>query len=276
MLINTLHNATYSTQNTPRCVVATPSFLDSVDKPSTHEASFTMAYVYRHIRLDKSEPFYIGIGADDKYKRAYDKSKGRRSEAWFRIINKAEYEVDILIDDIDIELAKEKEIEFIKLYGRRDLRTGTLVNMTDGGDGLNNRVFTHEYRKKLSEAAKKRLPQPQLQKIIDYRKNHFQFTDEIRKKISDAHKGKSLPQSTLDKLKERVGAKNPMYGKSNYNFKGYILVFKDGNQAGEYRGVHICAKELNVTASKISACLTGRRKTTGGYSFKRIFKGKVL
>ena len=31
-----------------------------------------MAYVYRHIRLDKNEPFYIGIGKDDsgEYKRA--------------------------------------------------------------------------------------------------------------------------------------------------------------------------------------------------------------
>lgn len=24
-----------------------------------------MAYVYRHIRLDKNEPFYIGIGKDE-------------------------------------------------------------------------------------------------------------------------------------------------------------------------------------------------------------------
>lgn len=30
-----------------------------------------MAYVYRHIRLDKNEVFYIGIGTDTKnYKRA--------------------------------------------------------------------------------------------------------------------------------------------------------------------------------------------------------------
>ena len=29
-----------------------------------------MAYVYRHIRLDKNEPFYIGIGSDKEYKRA--------------------------------------------------------------------------------------------------------------------------------------------------------------------------------------------------------------
>jgi hypothetical protein len=34
-----------------------------------------MAYLYRHIRLDKNEPFYIGIGSDKQYKRAYNKIK---------------------------------------------------------------------------------------------------------------------------------------------------------------------------------------------------------
>ena len=29
-----------------------------------------MAYLYRHIRLDKNEPFYIGIGSDTNFKRA--------------------------------------------------------------------------------------------------------------------------------------------------------------------------------------------------------------
>jgi hypothetical protein len=28
-----------------------------------------MAYLYRHIRLDKNQPFYIGIGKDDVEKR---------------------------------------------------------------------------------------------------------------------------------------------------------------------------------------------------------------
>ena len=37
-----------------------------------------MAYIYRHIRLDKNEPFYIGIGSDveGKYKRANRKRIG--------------------------------------------------------------------------------------------------------------------------------------------------------------------------------------------------------
>jgi len=75
-----------------------------------------MAYVYRHIRLDKNVPFYIGIGSDAKYRRAFEIK--RRNIFWERIINKTEYLVEILFDNISNEFAKEKEKEFIQIYGR--------------------------------------------------------------------------------------------------------------------------------------------------------------
>ena len=57
-----------------------------------------MAYVYRHIRLDKNEPFYIGIGSDMTNKRANEKA--RRSKFWKKIVAKTDYEIEILFDDI--------------------------------------------------------------------------------------------------------------------------------------------------------------------------------
>lgn len=95
-----------------------------------------MPYLYRHIRLDKNEPFYIGIGSDDggKYKRAFDKHK--RSSFWNKIVSKAGYEVEIILDDLTWDEVCLKEIEFIKLYGRKDLNEGTLCNLTGGGDGM--------------------------------------------------------------------------------------------------------------------------------------------
>jgi hypothetical protein len=92
-----------------------------------------MICVYRHIRLDKNEPFYIGIGS---MKRAY--SKQGRNVIWKNIVKKTDYRVDILFEDLTREEACEKEIEFIKLYGRKDLGTGTLSNRTDGGEGTGN------------------------------------------------------------------------------------------------------------------------------------------
>jgi hypothetical protein len=107
-----------------------------------------MPYVYRHIRLDKNEPFYIGIGKDNSYKRAFEKDK--RNKFWKNIVSKTNYEVEILIDDLSWEVACEKEKEFISLYGRKDLNTGTLVNLTNGGDGANGAIRNQKFKQNLS------------------------------------------------------------------------------------------------------------------------------
>ena len=102
-------------------------------------------YLYRHIRLDTGEPFYIGIGTKftDRaytYKGIYIRAfvKSRRNNFWKSIVNKTDYEVEILLESDDYEFIKQKEIEFIALYGRRDLGKGTLVNHTNGGGGIPN------------------------------------------------------------------------------------------------------------------------------------------
>lgn len=98
-------------------------------------------FLYRHIRLDKDEPFYIGIGTKSPsklynkvFRRAFEKK--RRNKFWFYITNKTEYDIEILLESDAYSFIKQKEIEFIKLYGRKDLGLGTLVNLTDGGEGI--------------------------------------------------------------------------------------------------------------------------------------------
>lgn len=98
-------------------------------------------YLYRHIRLDKNEPFYIGIGTKYKkyhtFKREYSRAFQRRGRNvfWKRVVAKANYKVEILYESNDYNFLKTKEIEFIKLYGRRNTNTGSLVNLSDGGEG---------------------------------------------------------------------------------------------------------------------------------------------
>ena len=87
--------------------------------------------LYRHIRLDKNEPFYIGIS--DNYNRPF--SKHSRNRYWKHIINNTEYKVEIILDGLTRNEVEQKEIEFISLYGRKDLGLGTLVNLTNGGTG---------------------------------------------------------------------------------------------------------------------------------------------
>lgn len=109
-----------------------------------------MAVVYRHIRRDKNQPFYIGIGS---IKRAY--SKFERNSIWSRISLKTEYDVEILFDDVSWDFAVEKEKEFIKMYGRINNKTGILANMTDGGEGSPGVIIKESTRKLLRKNRQK-------------------------------------------------------------------------------------------------------------------------
>ena len=63
-------------------------------------------YVYKHVRLDKNEPFYIGIGSTKNHGRAF--SKSIRNDIWKKIINKTKYSVEILYENLTIDEAKSK------------------------------------------------------------------------------------------------------------------------------------------------------------------------
>lgn len=93
------------------------------------------SYVYRHIRLDKNEVFYIGMGTEVRNRskqRAY--CRERKNRHWMNIAKSIPYDVEIIVDGLTVDQAMRKEREFISLYGRRDMGKGTLVNLTDGGD----------------------------------------------------------------------------------------------------------------------------------------------
>ena len=189
-----------------------------------------MAYLYRHIRLDKNEPFYIGIGLYNnnyKYYRAYAKSK--RNKHWRNIINITDYIVEILFDDLTIEEAYEKEIEFIKLYGRKDIGTGTLCNLTNGGDGSKGRPLTDaqkehlrklhkgiplstEHREKIIKTKKERSFKKNLVKKVTekIRKKRAPMSDEHKANLSKSKKGKNISQTHKENISKGLkGIKKP-------------------------------------------------------------------
>jgi hypothetical protein len=57
-------------------------------------------YVYRHIRRDTDQVFYVGIGSDKNYYRSRTKSK--RNPIWRRIVDKTEYDIEIVLDGRDL------------------------------------------------------------------------------------------------------------------------------------------------------------------------------
>lgn len=110
-------------------------------------------YIYRHIRPDTGDVFYIGLGRYQKkwkYQRAH--TTKNRNIYWQRIVDKCEghFIVNILLDNLTQTEAETKEKLFIMTYGRSDLGLGKLCNMTNGGEGVTE--LSQESRNKISDS----------------------------------------------------------------------------------------------------------------------------
>ncbi len=223
-----------------------------------------MAYVYRHIRLDKNEPFYIGIATH--LKRAYDK-KSRKNKIWQSIISKSEYRIEILFDDLTREEALEKEKELILLYGRIDLKTGSLANLTIGGEDFPGywnigRKDSEETKAKKREAAKHKPPR----------------SEEGNKRISLALKGRPKSEEHKRKLSEHfMGKSNGPWTdeqrKKNLDFwiKKYIPIAQydlQDNLIKIWDNRTLASIELGISKDNIRKCLYGERSHTCGYKWK--------
>jgi hypothetical protein len=159
-----------------------------------------MAYIYKHIRKDTNEVFYIGIA---KTKRRIS-SYANRNPYWIHIVNKVGFEFEIIEDNLTWEDACEKEKYWIKYYGRNDLNEGSLVNMTDGGDGVFNisvesksqmslakkeKLLSNEHKKNIGIAVKNRW-KDESQRNKMKREAGWNHSEKTKNKISEMKKGK--------------------------------------------------------------------------------------
>lgn len=199
-------------------------------------------YLYRHIRLDTGMPFYVGVGTKHKgntfiqvYIRAYSKYDKRL--IWKRIESKSGYEVEIMLESNSRDFLLQKEKEFIKLYGRIDIRTGILANLTEGGE---------------STGGKSR---EQLDKELITRKNNGSYQrnkERWTKWVNDNIKGRD----------------------SFLNKKSY-LYNKQGVFIAEFKNMSDCAKYVGITRSLV--CKLCREKISHSkYIFSDTFFGEYM
>jgi hypothetical protein len=186
--------------------------------------------LYFHISLLTLEIFYVGIG---DIKRPYIKRK--RNQLWLNIVNKYGYYVSIIETNLSLEEVYLLERKYIKEYGRRDLGTGTLANMTDGGDGSIKCVRTQDQRNKISKS------------LIGNKNSvgrKVQYTKERNNKIAN---------SMLDKN-----------GKSINQFS------TDGIFIKSFPSLHSAARYINspYSASNIHKALNGKLKTCKGFIWR--------
>lgn len=198
-----------------------------------------MAVVYLHKKKNTNDVFYVGIGKDES--RAY--SKRNRNIHWKHLVEKYNYDVEIVHTNLDWNTACEIEKSLIREFGRDNL-----ANMTDGGEGLNNP--SSELRDKMSKA--------QIGKK--------QSLETIEKRVSKI-KGKPLSAEHKEKLRQaKLGNKNPMYGKN-------IKLSVEHREA--LRNSNIGKKHSDETKKKWSEIRTGKPAWNKGVSMSDETKKKM-
>lgn len=183
--------------------------------------------IYRHLKPN-GEVFYIGIGSE---KRSYQKNP--RSDFWKRVVSIHSYEVQILKFNLSWEEACELEKILISWYGRRDLKTGTLVNMTNGGEGSIGYIPSEKSRRSRSEKMK-----------------GVSKSEEARKNMNKSKIGKSISKEHREKCR-LIGAKK-------------VINIETGEI---YESVQNLIKNSDFTSAQLYDRLGGRLKNKTNYMY---------
>jgi hypothetical protein len=144
-------------------------------------------YVYGHFIPNDDKPFYIGKGIQEgRSKRNRAWAKDNRNKWWHNIVNKYGYDVKILHSNLTNEEAINKEKELIAQYGRKDIETGILVNMTDGGDGQLNNNVSEITRQKLSMSLTRYYSNPEIKAKLSEKRKMALSSEDVKNKCREA------------------------------------------------------------------------------------------
>ena len=150
--------------------------------------SMNIYYVYAYLRKDGT-PYYIGKG------------KGRRITATHNVsVPKNKSDIVFLECNLTEIGALALERRMIAWYGRKDLGTGILRNLTDGGEGASGAIRSDRHKQILREM---KLGKSRSADTIEKIKNNTpRLTGE-----KNGMYGKTHSQNTLDKIRQKATGK---------------------------------------------------------------------
>ena len=187
--------------------------------------NFYVYYLRRPDKLDyfdssKHQPFYVGKGCNGRHlehrKEAFDLlHKLGKKKYKIAIIHSlwkqgADFEEDIVFDNLAEQEAFDLEKEIIEMYGRKDNNTGLLANLTNGGKGgMSGYNPSIETRQKLRDVILQLSDEEKTERnkrisLALSGENHYNYGKhrslETKEKLREANLGKVVPEETRLKI----------------------------------------------------------------------------
>ena len=169
-----------------------------------------MAYVYIYLdpRLDVPLPIYIGKGTSKKRMFAHKyNAENPILKNKINAIRESNLEpiIEIVKDNLSNDEAVLLEKELILKYGRIDLKTGSLCNLTEGGEGTVGLIVSEETKQLMSNQRKGKKQTP-----AQYEANCNRVcSEETKEKIRQANIGicRATKEQIEERSKKNIGSK---------------------------------------------------------------------
>lgn len=244
------------------------------------------------------EPFYIGKGTGDRITTSLLDRESSFKVNKIKKIKKLGGEIlkIKLFENLENDESLQKEIEIIKLIGRRDLKMGPLVNQTDGGEGRTNIIVSEETKEKLREA---NTENARIRKILGTDRHTPEMVNHLRK-INQGENNPMFGKHHTEKVKEEhslriSGTNHPMFGKKHdeetikkikekrnqsidqeklnqffreFHSKSVLQFDLDGEFIQEFSSIKEASEKTGCSESIIGKCCRGVIKKPRTFIFK--------
>jgi group I intron endonuclease len=192
-------------------------------------------------------PIYVGKAKCFKNRISQHYRDRFKYKSWFynwlnkQIREEIPFYIDIL-EEVNENNWKEKERYWIKHIKDNGYN---LTNMTDGGDGNNNQIFSKETIEKRSEKIRNKPRSKETREAISRKHKGKKLSEETKKKLSEINKGKPCLESTKIKLSKPI--------------KQYTV---DGIFIKEFISLTEASKELGCRKSSLTNAINRNKKST--------------
>ncbi|MCK9369704.1 hypothetical protein M0R04_07330 [Candidatus Dojkabacteria bacterium] len=255
--------------------------------PTPNEVEVKQFYAYKLIDSLTGLPFYIGKGTGD---RMYN-----HEQYHTKVYKTATHNNTLLKNKIKKLLRNSGTVRYQKFnckseeqafliekalihkYGRRNIKTGILCNMTDGGEGVSGHVRTEQHKDLLRVAARRRA-----MKIDQYTMDgkFIRTWDYYKDIINQLHiDGGGLSMCITNKIKSTGGFRwtksnvpllkwDPIHKPRKHTGKTVYQFAQDGEFIAKYDSLIGAAKATDKHPSGMLACCKGETPTCGGFVWR--------